>query len=72
VEEGLTAVLYPHRRIRIIELVEVGGTSGAVIKNAEDKNNTQTTNPPLSPKPPQTNPQNSTLVCSPPLFLTHH
>jgi Lon-like ATP-dependent protease len=49
--EGLTAVLYPHRRIRITELVKAGGASGATVESAEDENNTQTITPPPSPEP---------------------
>lgn len=32
-EEGLTAVLYPHRRIKITELIKAGrsGSSGAAV-----------------------------------------
>jgi len=45
-EEGLTAVLYPHRRIRITELIKGGDASSANIQEE-----TQTVTPPPSPSP---------------------
>jgi Lon-like ATP-dependent protease len=45
-EEGLTAVLYPHRRIRITELIKAGEHSTATIQEE-----TQTVTPPPSPSP---------------------
>lgn len=48
-EEGLTAVLYPHRRIKITELVKAGNST-AVVENAErDETKAQTVTPPPSP-----------------------
>lgn len=48
-EEGLTAVLYPHRRIKITELVKAGGdiSTMAVVEEADP----QTVSPPLAPEP---------------------
>ena len=48
-EEGLTAVLYPHRRIRITELVKAGG-GGDIVENV-DEATAQTVTPPPSPGP---------------------
>jgi ATP-dependent Lon protease len=52
-EEGLTAVLYPHRRIKITELVKAGGAASTVaVENVEqDQAKTQTVTPPPSPGP---------------------
>ena len=51
-EEGLTAVLYPHRRIKITELVKAGGSSTATVESVEqDESHLQTITPPPSPKP---------------------
>ncbi|KAJ3483890.1 hypothetical protein NLI96_g6007 [Meripilus lineatus] len=35
-EEGLTAVLYPHRRIKITDLIKAGGTSTVSVEAAEE------------------------------------
>lgn len=52
-EEGLTAVLYPHRRIKITELVKAGETSTAAFEAVEDEAaKAQTVTPP--PTPPTT------------------
>ncbi|KAF8955978.1 Lon protease C-terminal proteolytic domain-containing protein [Flammula alnicola] len=48
-EEGLTAVLYPHRRIRITELVKAGG---AKIEEVEQQEEPQTVEPPTPPPTP--------------------
>ncbi|KDR72582.1 hypothetical protein GALMADRAFT_252724 [Galerina marginata CBS 339.88] len=48
-EEGLTAVLYPHRRIRITELVKAGG---AKIEEVERQEEPQTVEPPTPPPTP--------------------
>jgi len=45
-EEGLTAVLYPHRRIKITELVKAGG---ARIEEIEQQQRPQTVEPPTPP-----------------------
>ena len=52
-EEGLTAVLYPHRRIKITELIKAGGSgSTADVENVEQEDEkTQTATPPGSPEP---------------------
>ena len=51
-EEGLTAVLYPHRRIKITELVKAGGGSTAAVESVEqEEQDIQTVTPPSSPKP---------------------
>ncbi|KAK7042923.1 ATP-dependent Lon protease pim1 [Paramarasmius palmivorus] len=58
-EEGLTAVLYPHRRIKITELVKAGGQAKVETVEADEP---QTVTPPPSPTtevpkptgPPQT------------------
>jgi len=47
-EEGLTAVLYPHRRIKITELVKAGG---ARIEEIEQQQQPQTVEPPMPPTP---------------------
>ncbi|EEB98928.1 hypothetical protein MPER_01477, partial [Moniliophthora perniciosa FA553] len=47
-EEGLTAVLYPHRRIKITELVKAGGQAKVETIEAEEP---QTVTPPPSPTP---------------------
>ncbi|GJE88569.1 ATP-dependent protease La [Phanerochaete sordida] len=49
-EEGLTAVLYPHRRIKITDLVKTGGAGTAkveVVPEAEE----QLPTPPATPEP---------------------
>ncbi|KAG1725484.1 Lon protease C-terminal proteolytic domain-containing protein [Suillus paluster] len=46
-EEGLTAVLYPHRRIKITELVKAGEHTSTA--NVQEE--TQTVTPPPSPSP---------------------
>lgn len=46
-EEGLTAVLYPHRRIKITELVKAGGV--AKVETVEE-DEPQTVTPPPSPQ----------------------
>ena len=48
-EEGLTAVLYPHRRIKITELVKAGG---AKIEEIEQQQQPQTVEPPTLPLTP--------------------
>jgi len=50
-EEGLTAVLYPHRRIKITELVKTGGSTAAVESVEQEEQDIQTVTPPSSPKP---------------------
>ncbi|KAA1477173.1 ATP-dependent protease La [Dentipellis sp. KUC8613] len=56
-EEGLTAVLYPHRRIKITDLVKAGGQqpSTVAVENVEEKPVTATEEqlptPPPSPTP---------------------
>jgi Lon-like ATP-dependent protease len=51
-EEGLTAVLYPHRRIKITELVKAGGSSTAAVESVEQEEmKAQTVTPPSSPTP---------------------
>ena len=51
--EGLTAVLYPHRRIRIKELVKAGGTTTTVAVESveEGEVKTQTVVLPTAPEP---------------------
>ncbi|GLB40756.1 putative ATP-dependent serine protease that mediates the selective degradation of misfolded, unassembled or oxidatively damaged polypeptides as well as certain short-lived regulatory proteins in the mitochondrial matrix [Lyophyllum shimeji] len=51
-EEGLTAVLYPHRRIKITKLVKAGGVSQAEVKQEDQP---QTVEPPSLEGPVQTN-----------------
>ncbi|KAF8972361.1 ATP-dependent protease La domain-containing protein [Flammula alnicola] len=46
-EEGLTALLYSHRRIRIMELVKAGG---AKIEEVEQQEEPQTVEPPTPPQ----------------------
>lgn len=51
-EEGLTAVLYPHRRIKITELVKAGGSSTASAESVEqEETKAQTITPLSSPTP---------------------
>lgn len=60
VEEGLTAVLYPHRRIKITELIKPGGDGQqqqAAIANVEqvhvdNESSSDLPTPPPSPAPP--------------------
>lgn len=52
-EEGLTAVLYPHRRIKITELVKAGG---AKIEEIEQQQQPQTVEPPSPPPTPPPTP----------------
>ncbi|TDL20762.1 ATP-dependent protease La [Rickenella mellea] len=53
-EEGLTAVLYPHRRIRLTQLVKAGSGQGtAVVENAEEPT-AELPTPPPSPQPSET------------------
>ncbi|KIM40763.1 hypothetical protein M413DRAFT_72723 [Hebeloma cylindrosporum] len=49
IEEGLTAVLYPHRRIKITELVKAGG---AKMEEVEQQEEPQTVEPPTPPPTP--------------------
>ncbi|KAG6329030.1 hypothetical protein ID866_10059 [Astraeus odoratus] len=50
-KEGLTAVLYPHRRIRLTDLIKAGEQPSTAQVVTED---TQTPTPPPSPKPEDT------------------
>jgi Lon-like ATP-dependent protease len=56
-EEGLTAVLYPHRRIKITELIKAGGSESSTVAAAavesveQEDEKTQTITPPPSPEP---------------------
>ena len=53
-EEGLTAVLYPHRRIRLTSLVKAGPSGSTVsVDSVEDKDAyaSQTPTPPPTPPP---------------------
>lgn len=50
-EEGLTAVLYPHRRIRLTELVRAGSGEGpAVVETVEAESSPELPTPPSSPQ----------------------
>jgi len=51
VEEGLTAVLYPHRRIRITELVKAGGGVAPSVAGVQPEENEGLPTPPASPTP---------------------
>ncbi|KAF4615751.1 hypothetical protein D9613_012421 [Agrocybe pediades] len=55
-EEGLTAVLYPHRRIKITELVKAGG---AKIEEVNMQEEPQTVEPPTPPPTPPPQPEKS-------------
>ncbi len=71
-EEGLTAVLYPHRRIKLTSLVHTGsGASAAVVENAE-----ALPTPPATPEPQEERPKEERpQPASPPLqtaFLHNH
>ena len=56
-EEGLTAVLYPHWRIKITELIKAGGSESSTVAAAavesveQEDEKTQTITPPPSPEP---------------------
>lgn len=72
-QEGLTAVLYPHRRIRITDLVKAGGKGPAMVKveNAEQTaEDGQVPTPPATPEPESTDSLHpgifsyTTLLCS--------
>ncbi|EKM58559.1 uncharacterized protein PHACADRAFT_88806 [Phanerochaete carnosa HHB-10118-sp] len=49
-EEGLTAVLYPHRRIKITDLVKAGGTAAAKVETVPETE-AQLPTPPATPEP---------------------
>lgn len=51
VEEGLTAVLYPHRRIRITELVKAGGGIAPGVVGIQPEETDALPTPPASPTP---------------------
>ncbi|KXN81193.1 hypothetical protein AN958_05864 [Leucoagaricus sp. SymC.cos] len=53
-EEGLTAVLYPHRRIRITELVKAGGVQITPSTATSDSTSTLTLETDSLPTPPPT------------------
>ncbi|EPT01682.1 hypothetical protein FOMPIDRAFT_1144642 [Fomitopsis schrenkii] len=53
-EEGLTAVLYPHRRIKITELVKGGSAKVESVEPAEDSLPTPPPEPATAPGPIQT------------------
>ncbi|PPQ87432.1 hypothetical protein CVT26_003102, partial [Gymnopilus dilepis] len=57
--EGLTAVLYPHRRIRITELVKAGG---ARIEEVKEQKEPQTVEPPTPPSTPPVEDKDKQLV----------
>ncbi|KAF8873603.1 Lon protease C-terminal proteolytic domain-containing protein [Gymnopilus junonius] len=50
-EEGLTAVLYPHRRIKITELVKAGGAKIEEVKEQEEPQTVEPPTPPATPPP---------------------
>lgn len=51
-DEGLTAVLYPHRRIKITELVKAGGLSVASkVEKVEEEESSQEQLPTPPPEP---------------------
>jgi ATP-dependent Lon protease len=54
--EGLTAVLYPHRRIRLTDLVRAGGKQPSIVQveNVESSDEGQLPTPPQSPAPEST------------------
>ncbi|TFK31739.1 hypothetical protein BDQ12DRAFT_729301 [Crucibulum laeve] len=58
-EEGLTAVLYPHRRIKITELVKAGGQAKVEEVKEEEP---QTVEPPTPPPSPAPEPAESTAA----------
>lgn len=47
-EEGLTAVLYPHRRIKITDLVKAGAANAEQVVDAEDPQTVTPPSPPVS------------------------
>ena len=51
-EEGLTAVLYPHRRIKITDLVKVGGSQPSKVQVEEHVESTVPSNQEQLPTPP--------------------
>ena len=52
IEEGLTAVLYPHRRIKITELVKAGGVRMEEVEQQEEPQTVEPPTPPPTPPPP--------------------
>ncbi|KAH7913792.1 Lon protease C-terminal proteolytic domain-containing protein [Hygrophoropsis aurantiaca] len=65
-EEGLTAVLYPHRRIKITELLKAGEQPATAKVVPEEA---QTVTPPPSPEPVETNVSTGPVQTS---FLHNH
>ena len=51
IEEGLTAVLYPHRRIKITELVKAGGVRMEEVEQQEEPQTVEPPTPPPTPPP---------------------
>ncbi|TFK31442.1 Lon protease C-terminal proteolytic domain-containing protein, partial [Crucibulum laeve] len=68
-EEGLTAVLYPHRRIKITELVKAGGQAKVEEVKEEEP---QTVEPPTPPPSPAPEPAESTAGPVQTSFLHNH
>jgi Lon-like ATP-dependent protease len=54
IEEGLTAVLYPHRRIKITELVKAGGVRMEEVEQQEEPQTVEPPTPPPTPPPSPT------------------
>jgi Lon-like ATP-dependent protease len=67
VEEGLTAVLYPHRRIKITELVKAGG---ARLEEVEQQEEPQTVEPPTPPPTPLPHAEKPTVEATSGLYIT--
>ncbi|PPR01264.1 hypothetical protein CVT24_006027 [Panaeolus cyanescens] len=74
-EEGLTAVLYPHRRIKITELVKAGGAKIEEIEQQEEPQTVEPPTPPPSPPPVSEKPVTEPVESIAPLqtaFLHKH
>ena len=70
-EEGLTAVLYPHRRIRITDLIKSGGAAPATVSVEAVEEATPITEETL-PTPPPTPKEESSVTFLPTQFLHQH
>jgi len=67
-EEGLTAVLYPHRRIKITELVKAGGAKIEEIEQQEEPQTVEPPTPPPTPPPQEKNISETTTTTGKLLF----
>ncbi|KAF9259401.1 ATP-dependent protease La [Marasmius fiardii PR-910] len=61
-EEGLTAVLYPHRRIKITDLVKAGAANADQVVDAQDPQTVTPPSPPLSDPIKSTGPAQTSFL----------